>query len=118
MLPTIERLPRRSRYSSATRYPSVGLALRRPRPRVGLASGVPVASRSATRVSPRSTLTMTCFFTLKALLEGEDAALEGSRCAPLRVDRLQQADGQECGEHRRSAVAQEGQRDAGDGHDP
>ena len=37
---------------------------RRRRPRVGSAAGVPVASSSATRVSPRSTLTSTCFFTL------------------------------------------------------
>ena len=34
-------------------------------PRVGLAAGVPVASSSATRVSPRSTLTSTCFFTVE-----------------------------------------------------
>ena len=46
------------------------------------------------------------------------AALVGSRSAALRVDRLQQADGQEGGEHRGAAVAEQRQRDAGDGHDP
>src|ERR1700742_3304832 len=65
MLPTIERLPLRSRYSSATRY-SLVAGLRRRREAV-LApdvrdDGVPLASSIATRVSPRSTLTNTCFF--------------------------------------------------------
>src|SRR3954454_20676200 len=120
MLPTRERLPRRSRYSSPTRYPAVGFALRRPRPpRAGLAAGVPVASSSATRVSPRSTLTMTCFFTcVVVLLESQDAALQRCSRAPLRVDRLQQANGQESCQDRGSPVAEEGQWDPGDWHDP
>src|ERR1700749_1686857 len=65
MLPTIDRLPRRSRYSSAMWYPAAGLVCLRRRDVevLGLrAATVPVASSSATRVSPRSTLTSTCFF--------------------------------------------------------
>src|SRR5271156_4948674 len=71
MLPTIERPPRRSRYSSAIRYPASGPPLRlrgpatlRPVEEARKAAGVPLASRSATRVSARSTLTSTCFFNL------------------------------------------------------
>src|SRR6059036_2652079 len=104
MLPTIDRAPRRSRYSSATR------GLRRP-----------TDSRSATRVSPRSTVTSTCLFTKWCSfldLEARPEALVRARGAPLRVDRLQEAEGQEGGQHRRAAVAHERQRDAGDGHDP
>src|SRR5436309_3187906 len=104
MLPTIDRAPRRSRYSSATR------GFRRP-----------TDSRSATRVSPRSTVTSTCFFTKWCSfldLEARPEALVRARGAPLRVDRLQEAEGQESGQHRRAAVAHERQRDAGDGHDP
>src|SRR6185436_13286796 len=103
MLPTMDRAPRRSRYSSATR------GLRRP-----------ADSSSATRVSPRSTLTSTCFFTSRGFLDLEawpEALVRACR-APLRVDRLQEAEGQEGGEHRRAAIAHERQRDAGDGHDP
>src|SRR3954449_4036490 len=120
MLPTMERLQGRWSYASATGYPAVGFALRRPRPpRAGLAAGVPVASSSATRVSPRSTLTITCFFTcVVVLLESQDAALERCSRAPLRVDRLQQADGQESCQYRGSPVAEEGKRDPGDRHDP
>src|SRR5579875_1443278 len=69
MLPTIERAPRRSRYSSATLYSSDDADPGRPRRRRELCpvavlrdDGVPVASSIATRVSPRSTLTNTCFF--------------------------------------------------------
>src|ERR1700751_7143 len=82
MLPTIERAPRRSIYSSAMRYPAAG-ELPEPRLRAELepahlpaalaadffsaaaartGAGFPAASRSATRVSARSTLTSTCFF--------------------------------------------------------
>src|SRR5271167_3772416 len=72
MLPTIDRAPRRSRYSSATWYPAVrlaGLRRRRVEPDAGLrAATVPVASSSATRVSPRSTLTSTCFFNCLSVL--------------------------------------------------
>src|SRR5271154_5860846 len=71
MLPTIERPPRRSRYSSAIRYPAAGPPVRlrgpatlRPVEEARKAAGVPLASRSATRVSARSTLTSTCFFNL------------------------------------------------------
>src|ERR1700733_1549064 len=76
MFPTIERAPRRSRYSSATLYPAAGLAGRRRRRVAGLAgvlraATVPVASSSATRVSPRSTLTKTCFFNAHSVLCGK-----------------------------------------------
>src|SRR4029077_21081356 len=102
MLPTMDRPPRRSRYSSATR------GLRRP----------PDSSR-ATRVSPRSTLTSTCFFTKGSLdLEAGPKALVRACGAPLRVDRLQEAEGQKGGEHRRAAITHERQRDARDRHDP
>src|SRR3954451_22729545 len=103
MLPTMDRAPRRSRQRSATRG-----FLR------------PTVSNSATRVSPRSTLTSTCFFTLSGflVLEAGPEALVRARGAPLREDRLQEAKGQESGEHRRAPVAHERQRDAGDGHDP
>src|SRR5438445_2672577 len=83
MFPTIERPPRRSTYSSAMRYPAAGdsaeprcradplfavTALLGDLPAALVAfaartgAGVPAASRSATRVSARSTLTSTCFF--------------------------------------------------------
>src|SRR3954467_762260 len=103
MLPTMDRAPRRSRYSSATRG-----FLR------------PTDSSSATRVSPRSTLTSTCFFTSRGFLDLEawPEALVRAGGAPLRVDRLQEAEGQEGGEHRRAAIAHERQCDARDGHDP
>src|ERR1700729_1865646 len=74
MFPTIERAPRRSRYSSATWYPAAGLAgLRRRRVLVDFdavlrAATDPAASNSATRVSPRSTLTNTCFFNAHSVL--------------------------------------------------
>src|SRR3954452_16573762 len=102
MFPTIDRAPRRSRYSSAMR------GLRRP-----------TVSMSATRVSPRSTLTSTCFFTKSCSfcdLEAGPEALVRARGAPLRVDRLQEAEGEKGGQHRRAAIAHERQRDAGDGH--
>src|ERR1700733_7216020 len=76
MFPTIERAPRRSRYSSATWYPAAGLAgLRRRRVLVDFdavlrAATDPAASNSATRVSPRSTLTNTCFFNAHSVLYG------------------------------------------------
>src|ERR671938_642716 len=119
MLPTIERAPRRSKYSSATRQ-SVAVSGARRRPRRGLAAeGVPVASISATRVSPRSTLTSTCFFTeVLPFLEAQAPAPQRSGGPPLRVDGLQEADRQERGDHRRPSVAHERERDAGDGHDP
>src|SRR3954454_12433561 len=104
MLPTMDRAPRRSRYSSATR------GLRRP-----------TDSMSATRVSPRSTLTRTCFFTKIGFLlnlEAGPEALVRACGAPLRVDRLQEAEGQKGGQHRGAAVTHKRQRDAGDGHDP
>src|SRR5262249_36645013 len=71
MLPTIEREPRRSRYSSATWYPALGLVVlrrRREPPEVLRSVTVPVASSNATLVSPRSTLTSTCFFNLYSVL--------------------------------------------------
>src|SRR3712207_8280327 len=75
---------------------------------------------SATRVSPRSTLTSTCFFTCGCPCGSEAGpeALVRARGAPLRVDRLQEAEGQKGRDDRRAAVAHERQRDAGDGHDP
>src|SRR4030088_3041300 len=63
MFPTIERAPRRSMYNSAIRNPALGSAFLRLGRMVDLAAGLPVASRSATRVSAPSTLTSTCFFT-------------------------------------------------------
>src|SRR5664280_1195287 len=196
MLPTIERPPRRSMYSSAMRYPASGALAPRLRALAFAAedlaagaadlraveeggAGVPLASRSATRVSARSTLTSTCFFNVNqsfgigwgrarcgrapamqapsrwaqgpwagmnadgraqlrdvvvARLGGltvwrevrgvhrcllaQDAALQRLRGARLDVNRLQQADRQQCRDHRRAAIAHERQRDAGNGHDP
>ena len=60
--------------------------------------GVPVASSSATRVSPRSTLTSTCFFTVCLLSVGEHAALECRGGPALHIDRLQEAEGQQSGD--------------------
>ena len=84
------------------------------------AGRLPVASSSATRVSPRSTLTSTCFFNCvspfdcRQLGRGNAVAAASlsrppSKSAPglarrrhprLHVDRLQQTDGHECDEHR------------------
>src|SRR5829696_5983622 len=120
MFPTMERLPRRSRYSSATRKPAAASFLR---PRADGAfvrlSGCPVASSSATRVSPRSTLTSTCLRIWWCGPSGSgDASLVGRRRAALRVDRLQQADGDESGQDRRASVGHQRERDTRDGHDP
>src|SRR5436190_23843556 len=113
MLPTMDRAPRRSKYSSATRQ-SVAVSGARRRPRRGFAAeGVPVASISATRVSPRSTLTRTCFFTeFLPFLEAQAPAPQRSGGSPPRVDGLQEADGQARGDHRRSSVAHAGEREA------
>src|SRR3954447_21472173 len=73
----------------------------------------------ATRVSPRSTVTSTCFFkAIPHVLEDGGPSLPRCGVARLRVDRLQKADGQECDEHRRAAEAQKWCRDARDRHDP
>src|SRR3954463_5840453 len=112
MLPTMERCPRRSRYSSATRQSF--LAGRACLPLVGC----PVASSSATRVSPRSTLTNTCFLKRGFLSIGQDAALECRGGPALRIDRLQQAEGQQSCDDRTAAIAHERQWDAGDRRDP
>src|SRR5580704_16595790 len=91
MFPTIERAPRRSRYSSATWYPAAGLAgLRRRRVLVDFdavlrAATDPAASNSATRVSPRSTLTNTCFFNAHSVLYVSlDRFAEGARALRAR----------------------------------
>src|SRR5580765_4739541 len=101
MLPTIDRLPRRSRYSSATRHRF--LAVRRE----FACDGVPDASSSATRVSPRSTLTSTCFFKVRTLSVGQDATLQGRGGPALHVDRLQEAEGQQGCDDRAAAIAHE-----------
>src|SRR5437660_685315 len=86
MLPTIEREPRRSRYSSATLYPAVGrVDLRRLRPRDPT---VPDASSSATRVSPRSTLTSTCFFNFQSFVKLDRAHPRGGAVMVAALTRL------------------------------
>ena len=67
----------------------------------------PAASSIATRVSPRSTVTSTCF-SRRFLIGRRRPGPCSRRLARLRVDRLQQADGQERDEHRRAAEAQSG----------
>src|SRR5438067_7298467 len=114
MLPTIDRAPRRSRYSSATRYPAAGFLRRR---MAALLAGCPDASISATRVSPRSTLTSTCFRTKWSLLNGQSATLGPCGHPCLDVDGLQDADRHQRDDHRGPAVAHERQGHSGDGHD-
>src|SRR5918998_5462706 len=139
MLPTIERRPRRSTYSSAVRHaapfapsaapppPSRPRPPRRRRPPPELfepsapgAWGSPSASRMATLVSPRSTATSTCFFTFDVQLldRGQLACFGELRRARLRVDRLEQTEREKGHENRRAAVAHERQGHAGDRHDP
>src|SRR3954463_7389221 len=101
MLPTMERCPRRSRYSSATRQSF--LTGRACLPFVGC----PGASSSATRVSPRSTLTNTCFLKTKVLSVSKYAAFECRGGPALRIDRLQQAEGQQSGDDRTAAITHE-----------
>src|SRR5215212_9085003 len=138
MLPTIERRPRRSTYSSAVRHAapfalSPAPARPRPRPRrrrppppelfepsAPAGSGSPSASRMATLVSPRSTATSTCFLTdvVHLLCSSQLACLGELRRARMRVDRQEQANREEGSEYRRAPVAHERKGDAGYGHEP
>jgi len=74
-------------------------ALRREPEPPRLASGEPLLSRIATQVSPRSTVTSTCFRTLTsvssvepAALRGQLALLGGRDLARLHVDTLQESE--------------------------
>src|SRR6185437_15497249 len=111
MLPTIERRPRRSMYSSAT------------------AAWEPFAfaSSTATRVSPRSADTRIVFFICSAQFRiGRHArsSTEGSPREPslpaetrLDVDALKDSNRQEGSEHGGPSVTHHRQRNARDGHD-
>src|SRR5882757_10806690 len=111
MLPTIERRPRRSMYSSAT------------------FAGEPFAfaSSTATRVSPRSADTKIVFFICSAQFRIDTHArpsTEGSPREPsppaetrLDVDALQNSNRQEGSEHGGPSVTHHRQGDARDGHD-
>src|SRR5436190_22891160 len=108
MLPTIERELRRSTYSSETWKALAALPFRDCPPRRRRPAG-PLASSTATRVSPASTETRIRFFKLTHLTRASDrprgvlprcresAPLEGGRPAlggepRLHVDALQEAD--------------------------
>src|ERR671924_2401781 len=119
MLPTIDRWPRRSTYSSATFQSPLALDRDRRRPPP---LPVPLLSTTATRVSPASTETSMRFFKCSPRREGLPAcqqvrpALGGE--PRLDVDALQEPDRHEGDDHGRSSEAHQRQGDAGHRHYP